>query len=158
AHFRAQRDKLHGRNPRKQVSPRELDRAEALIARLTEALKPLEALAKTATSFPQIAACHYKAIAALSQDDTDRTVGFAGTDGAALELVFNEIAKHQDDAAFGMMPSDYPDFFRAAISDKVARRPDLPGTRVHIYGLLEARLQTVDRLVLGGLVEGTWPP
>ena len=30
--------------------------------------------------------------------------------------------------------------------------------RVHIYGPLEARLQSVDRLVLGGLVEGVWPP
>ena len=27
-----------------------------------------------------------------------------------------------------------------------------------LFGLLEARLQTVDRVVLGGLVEGTWPP
>src|SRR5688500_15024762 len=54
--------------------------------------------------------------------------------------------------------ADHPDFFRAAISDRVVRRPDRPGTRVHIYGLLEARLQNVDRLVLGGLVEGIWPP
>ncbi len=57
-----------------------------------------------------------------------------------------------------MSLTDYPDFFRAAISDRVARRADKPGTRVHIYGLLEARLHNVDRLVLGGLVEGTWPP
>jgi ATP-dependent helicase/nuclease subunit B len=30
--------------------------------------------------------------------------------------------------------------------------------RVHIYGLLEARLQTADLMVLGGLTEGIWPP
>ncbi len=30
--------------------------------------------------------------------------------------------------------------------------------RVRIYGPLEARLQSVDRVVLGGLVEGIWPP
>ena len=30
--------------------------------------------------------------------------------------------------------------------------------RVRIFGPLEARLQPVDRLVLGGLVEGVWPP
>jgi ATP-dependent helicase/nuclease subunit B len=29
---------------------------------------------------------------------------------------------------------------------------------VRIFGLLEARLQPVDRVVLGGLVEGVWPP
>ena len=33
-----------------------------------------------------------------------------------------------------------------------------PGARVRIFGPLEARLQAVDRLVLGGLVEGVWPP
>ena len=30
--------------------------------------------------------------------------------------------------------------------------------RVFIWGLLEARLQTVDLVVLGGLAEGVWPP
>lgn len=30
--------------------------------------------------------------------------------------------------------------------------------RIQIWGLLEARLQTADTLVLGGLVEGVWPP
>ena len=37
------------------------------------------------------------------------------------------------------------------------RRPEAD-VRVRIYGPLEARLQSVDRLVLGGLVEGVWPP
>ena len=36
--------------------------------------------------------------------------------------------------------------------------PRSPHARVRIFGLLEARLQNVDRLVLGGLVEGVWPP
>ncbi len=30
--------------------------------------------------------------------------------------------------------------------------------RIFIWGLLEARLQTVDVMVLGGLAEGVWPP
>jgi ATP-dependent helicase/nuclease subunit B len=37
------------------------------------------------------------------------------------------------------------------------RRPEAD-VRVRIYGPLEARLQSVDRMVLGGLVEGIWPP
>ena len=36
--------------------------------------------------------------------------------------------------------------------------PGAPGARVRIYGPLEARLQQADRVVLGGLVEGIWPP
>jgi ATP-dependent helicase/nuclease subunit B len=37
--------------------------------------------------------------------------------------------------------------------DRAAEHP-----RVFIWGLLEARLQAVDVVVLGGLVEGVWPP
>jgi ATP-dependent helicase/nuclease subunit B len=40
----------------------------------------------------------------------------------------------------------------------VVRRPGLPGRRVRILGTIEARLTDSDRVVLGGLVEGTWPP
>jgi ATP-dependent helicase/nuclease subunit B len=38
-------------------------------------------------------------------------------------------------------------------SEREAEHP-----RVFIWGLLEARLQTVDVMVLGGLAEGVWPP
>ncbi len=48
--------------------------------------------------------------------------------------------------------------FTAAISDRVVRRPETRDVRVHIYGPLEARLQSADRVVLGGLIEATWPP
>ena len=41
----------------------------------------------------------------------------------------------------------------ARIADVVFQHP-----RIFIWGLLEARLQTVDVLVLGGLLEGVWPP
>ena len=40
----------------------------------------------------------------------------------------------------------------------MVRRPGAPNARVRIYGPLEARLQQADRVVLGGLVEGIWPP
>ena len=44
------------------------------------------------------------------------------------------------------------------MADRTVRRHGQPGVRVRIYGPLEARLQHIDRVVLGGLVEGTWPP
>jgi ATP-dependent helicase/nuclease subunit B len=44
------------------------------------------------------------------------------------------------------------------IGDRVVRRPPLSGVRLRIYGRLEARLQSADRMVLGALIEGTWPP
>jgi ATP-dependent helicase/nuclease subunit B len=38
------------------------------------------------------------------------------------------------------------------------RRPESPSAHLHIYGQLEARLTQSDRVILGGLVEGVWPP
>ncbi len=55
-------------------------------------------------------------------------------------------------------PPDYVELFAAALADRVVRRPPQPGLRVRILGPLEARLTESDRVVLGGLVEGTWPP
>ena len=43
------------------------------------------------------------------------------------------------------------------MAGQVVRRPLQLGARVQILGLLEARLTASDRVVLGGLVEGTWP-
>ncbi len=48
----------------------------------------------------------------------------------------------------------------AAISAAAAtvRMREQPNVRIRIYGPLEARLQQIDRVVLGGLNEGSWPP
>ena len=156
--FRAQRGTLYRSDPRKQLSDAELDLADELARRLAAALAPLEKLPRATVSFPEIAICHRKTVEELSTGKDGKAAAFAGADGNALALAFGEIAEHAAAASFSMTPADYPDFFQAAISDRVVRRPDRPGTRVHIYGLLEARLQNVDRLVLGGLVEGVWPP
>src|SRR6478672_7852867 len=37
-------------------------------------------------------------------------------------------------------------------------RPESASAQLHIYGQLEARLTESDRVILGGLVEGVWPP
>src|SRR5262249_18542496 len=76
--------------------------------------------------------------------------------GVKVGGAFADIAR--EGGAVAAAPADYGDLFKTAIADRVVRRPDLPGVRVRIYGLLEARLQNVDRVVLGGLVEGVWPP
>jgi ATP-dependent helicase/nuclease subunit B len=40
----------------------------------------------------------------------------------------------------------------------MVRRPEAPRAHLHIFGQLEARLTESDRVILGGLVEGVWPP
>ena len=53
---------------------------------------------------------------------------------------------------------DYPEVFQTAFGDRAVRRPEAAGAQLRIYGQLEARLSESDRVILGGLVEGVWPP
>jgi ATP-dependent helicase/nuclease subunit B len=58
-----------------------------------------------------------------------------------------------------MVPlADYADVFQTAFADRMVRRPESPRAQLHIFGQLEARLTETDRVILGGLVEGVWPP
>lgn len=52
---------------------------------------------------------------------------------------------------------DYPGLFTMLISGAVVRRPADAHPRLAILGPLEARLQSADRVILGGLNEGVWP-
>src|SRR5215469_4300590 len=153
---RGEASDLHPSDPRASVSAAELDAAAALVARLTAALAPLDGL--TTTPFAAFAALHRRVIAALSTDATGAPAAFVGPDGVALDAAFEEIARRAADADFAVALADYADVFRTAISDRVVRARELRGARLRIYGRLEARLQSVDRVVLGGLVEGVWPP
>ena len=106
--------------------------------------------------FNDIAARHRDVIAALSHDGV-APAAFAGEDGLVLATVLEEVVAGPD-IDLRLAASDYPELFQAVIADRVVRRPPTPGARVRIFGLLEARLQNVDVLVMGGLTEGTWPP
>ena len=53
--------------------------------------------------------------------------------------------------------SDWPGLFEALMADRVVRRRGHTHPRAFIWGPLEARLQAIDRVVLGGLNEETWP-
>src|SRR5207302_5437119 len=52
----------------------------------------------------------------------------------------------------------YPALFEALAADAVVRPVYGRHPRLAIWGLLEARLQQADLVVLGGLNEGSWPP
>jgi ATP-dependent helicase/nuclease subunit B len=128
------------------------------VARLTQALAPLERTAATeAQPFSAIAAAHREVIANLSCDETGDSVVLAGHDGTGLARFLDDVAL-DGDADLAVSPAQYAELFEAAMADRVVRRPSTPGARVRIYGPLEARLTQVDRVILGGLAEGVWPP
>jgi ATP-dependent helicase/nuclease subunit B len=153
-----ERSEIHASDPRARLSDAEVAAAGTLVARLAEATAPLERMAGTdAPSFGALATAHREVIANLSRDEAGDSIAFAGHDGAALARFLDEVAL-DGDADLAVAPAQYAELFQAAIVDRVVRRPDTPGARVRIYGPLEARLTRADRVVIGGLAEGVWPP
>jgi ATP-dependent helicase/nuclease subunit B len=155
--LRTIRDTLHWSDPRKDLSDGQIAEAESLVARLTEALLPLEKPGNDALSLSELAARHREVLGMLSQHGAEQAA-FIGPDGTKLAAALDELATSSSAADLAVAPSDYVELFTAALRGRVVRRPLRPGLQVRILGLLEARLTESDRVVLGGLVEGTWPP
>jgi len=158
ASFRANRDSLHRSDPRWLIAEEEIAAAATLIAKLAAALAPLETLKPGDHPLSHLAARHNEAVAALGRDAAGEIAAFAGNDGVALARAFEEIATSPAAAGLAVAKGDYVELFHAAIGDRVVRRPEIRDVRVRIFGPLEARLQAIDRVVLGGLNEGSWPP
>jgi ATP-dependent helicase/nuclease subunit B len=155
---RGERSELHRSDPRTDLREWELEAAADLVARLAAALAPLEKIAKEPRPFAELAQLHCEVVAALSREKNGDAAAFAGSDGVELYEAFDQIAREAPGAGLAVAPADYAELFKTVISNRDVRWPELGGVRVRIYGPLEARLQHVDRVVLGGLVEGVWPP
>ncbi|HZD91761.1 MAG TPA: double-strand break repair protein AddB, partial [Pseudolabrys sp.] len=157
-HFRDNRhDDLHASDPRLKIPDAALDTAADLISRLTEALAPLESLKGGTHPLATLAERHRTVMENLSREGDD-VIAFIGHDGIALQRALDDLADSPSAQGLAVARADYAELFHAALGDRVVRRPEIRDVRVHIYGPLEARLQRIDRVVLGGLNEGTWPP
>jgi ATP-dependent helicase/nuclease subunit B len=151
------RDSLHPSDPRKHLTDGQIGEAESLAAKLAEALEPLEKPGAASHSLSDLAERHRKVLARLSEHDGEQAA-FIGLDGAKLADVLDELASSPSAAGLALAASDYVELFTAVLASNVVRLPLRAGLPVRILGLLEARLTDSDRVVLGGLVEGTWPP
>jgi ATP-dependent helicase/nuclease subunit B len=150
---------LHRAERRARLDEGQIDRAEALVAALRAALAPLESLATTKPyDFAEFAARHREILIALSRDESGVAVAFEGPDGLAMAASFDDLLGAQELSGLAVSLGDYGDVFQAAFADRAVRRADTPGARLHIYGPLESRLMQADRIIMGGLIEGVWPP
>jgi ATP-dependent helicase/nuclease subunit B len=149
---------VHRSEPRAALPPWELDEAEELLQRIAAALEPLESVAALSRSqdFAALAARHREAVRQAGTDAAGDI--FAGRDADALAATFDDIIEKVGRDPYPVTADDYLEVFDAAIADRMVRRPSVPGNRIRIYGPLEARLTGIDRVVMGGLVEGVWPP
>jgi ATP-dependent helicase/nuclease subunit B len=152
ATYRATQPDLRPQDPRKLVSSADLDRADALTARLGNALAPLETARATMT-LSALAQRHRDCILSLVGE-----AAFTGIDGRQLADAFESLIDTPAASLLALSPREYPDVFQAALAGRIVRLREQPGVAIRILGPLEARLQHIDRVVLGGLNEGVWPP
>jgi ATP-dependent helicase/nuclease subunit B len=150
---------LHRAEARARLRPAELDRAQRLIAVLQAAFAPLEGLGPARPyDFAELAQRHREILVALSCAENGIATAFEGPEGSALASAFDDLLGEQRRSGLVVALVDYPEVFQTAFADRAVRRLDKPGARLHIYGPLESRLMQADRVIVGGLIEGVWPP
>jgi ATP-dependent helicase/nuclease subunit B len=158
---------LRGPAPPPGLAGLRLARADAtFVDRLEACLAPLDALGGAAVRPDAMLRALLESAEALA--GTDARPGSAllwqGEDGDALAAQAAALLT----AFADLPPQDFatlPGLIDAGLAGiSVSSRRALRGRdgaehpRIFIWGLLEARLQSADTMVLGGLTEGVWPP
>jgi ATP-dependent helicase/nuclease subunit B len=130
-----------------------------LVDRLAAAVGPLkQLLAARETALDKLVAAHVTVSEALAARDDGDGASFLWREsaGEAAALFINDLL--QNSANFpALAGADYPALFEALLVGPVVRPAYGRHPRLFIWGLLEARLQHADLIVLGGLNEGVWP-
>ncbi|WP_184450545.1 double-strand break repair protein AddB [Rhizobium sp. BK538] len=156
----------HAPQWRKALPVDAVDRARALARRVATATEPLaSALVRSlpeerglTTSFAlsDWARRTGRALEAAVGDERGCLAAlWSGEAGNALASMLGEVIETE-----GQIDADGPqwiDIIAALLAGQAAKPRALSHPRLFIFGTLEARLQSVDTLILGGLNEGSWP-
>ena len=133
---------------------------EAFLKDLKKIISPFaKTLQGKPKALPDVVTAHVRmaeALAATGEADgpTRLWAGDAGEAAANFVAEFRDAAKD-----FGAVTAaDYPALLETLMAGRAVRPRHGRHPRLHIWGLLEARLQQADVMILGGLNEGTWPP
>jgi len=93
--------------------------------------------------------------AICGDENTDLAALWSGETGDKLSSLFAELMESGD-----ILDADGPqwiDIFAALVAGESIKPRSMRHPRIFIFGALEARLQSVDTVIIGGLNEGLWP-
>ncbi|UXS32896.1 double-strand break repair protein AddB [Agrobacterium tumefaciens] len=166
AQLAAQRDDRHPPAWRLALPEGSVDAARDLARRITLSIDPLGATFvrrdRSGRSFTDKlplsdwAARTGRVIEAICADDNnDLAALWSGEAGDKLSSLFGELMESGD-----VLDADGPqwvDIFAALVAGESIKPRSMRHPRIFIFGALEARLQSVDTIVIGGLNEGLWP-
>lgn len=140
--------------------PQNWDLARAFLQHLEISLGAFEALVANATEPVTLSRWLYaviksvEAIACNEEADPQRFYDEAA--GRAMRSFFERLqSPASDDVLLG--PRDLEPFLVAMMSGETVLDHGSGHSRLQLLGTLEARLMDVDRVVIGGLNEGSWP-
>ncbi|MBT3238550.1 MAG: double-strand break repair protein AddB [Rhodospirillaceae bacterium] len=140
------------------------DKDDADLLALLDALQTsaapfVEAFAREEIPLKPLLAGHIAFIEALAT--TPDTSGperiWAGDDGEALSGFVADLLDSADSLG-DIDAAAWPALLDALLAGRAVRPRYGLHPRLHIWGLMEARLQHADVTILGGLNEGSWPP
>ena len=127
-------------------------KADSPWAAIRPSIEPIEALLHAPLSLSAFAAGLRAAATALAGDRA-----WSGTDGRMAADLIAELEAAPDAATMALDATELVPLLRDLLESRPVRPPYGGHPRVFIWGLLEARLQHADLMILGGLNEGVWP-
>jgi ATP-dependent helicase/nuclease subunit B len=116
-------------------------------------LEPLErAFADEEAGLARLLAALREAAARLAGDEL-----WAGLAGRSAAELFAAVEAAAEKSPAPTAPASVPALLEQLMAEAAVRPPYGQHPRIFIWGLIEARLQRADLMVLAGLNEGTWP-
>jgi ATP-dependent helicase/nuclease subunit B len=121
-------------------------------SRVRDQIAVIDGLLKAPVSLSLLVEKIGEGATALAKD-----AAWRGPDGRLAAELFAELRASSSAARLVVTADDAVPLFRQLFDGQAVRPPYGGHPRIFIWGLLEARLQRADLLVLGGLNEGVWP-
>lgn len=115
-------------------------------------LRPLETAFAGGASFAGLLAAIREAAQALGGDGV-----WSGPAGRAAAERLAALEEHAGEGPEALAPAAFPALLERLLAADAVRPPYGQHPRLSIWGLIEARLQQADLVILGGLNEGVWP-
>lgn len=135
-----------------QENERKLKGCLAAWKRIRPLLEPLDGQVRDSVSLVAFAETLVTAAESLAEDR-----GWRGQDGRMAADLLAELQGSEQARRLAITPADAVALLSELLGSRSIRPPYGGHPRVFIWGLLEARLQQADLVVLGGLNEGVWP-
>ncbi|MEF2550736.1 double-strand break repair protein AddB [Aurantimonas sp. A2-1-M11] len=136
----------------------ERELAQTMADRLESALEPLIAMrGESECEISAYATALTRCLEAVAaHGDGDASEVYAEEAGRAMVEFLSDLVRTPD-TGFGFAARELGDVIGALIAGVTVKPRGGLSARAFVWGTLEARLQSVDTAILGGLNEGTWP-